>query len=65
MLEDYNVVHFTIHLDSFKIEICTIKESGTGTTVSASFFFTHTRIPLFDLYTTTVVKSWCVKSEML
>ena len=55
MLEDYNVVHITIHL--VKIEICTIKESGTGTTVSASSLFTHTPIPLFDLYTTTVVKS--------
>ena len=58
MLEDYNVVHFTIHLDGFKIEICIIKE-GTETTLSASCFFTHTYIPLFDLYTTTVEKSWC------
>ena len=60
MLEDYNVVHFTMHLDGFKIEICTIKESGVGTTFSASSFFTDTCIPLFDVYTTTVVKSWCL-----
>ena len=29
MLEDYNVVYFTFHLDGFKIEICIIKELGT------------------------------------
>ena len=40
-------------------EICSIRKSGTGTTLSASSFFTHTLIPLFDLYTTTVDKSWC------
>ena len=31
----------------------------TGTTVSASSIFTHTHIPLFDLYTTANDKSWC------
>ena len=35
------------------------KKTGTATTVSASSFFTHTRIPLFDLYTTANDKSWC------
>ena len=40
-------------------ETCIIRRSGTGTTVSASSVFTHTRIPLFDLYTTANDKSWC------
>ena len=40
-------------------ETCTIRKSGTGTTLSASSFFTHTHITLFDLYTTTNDKSWC------
>ena len=40
-------------------EICTTKESGTGTIFSASSVFTHTHIPLFHLYKTTVDKSWC------
>ena len=31
----------------------------TGTIVSASSVFTHTCIPLFDLYTTANDKSWC------
>ena len=31
----------------------------TGTTVSASSVFTHTYIPLFDVYTTANNKSWC------
>ena len=35
------------------------KKIRTGTTVSASSVFTHTRIPLFDLYTTANDKSWC------
>ena len=35
------------------------KKIRTGTTVSASSFFTHTRIPLFDLYTTGNAKRWC------
>ena len=35
------------------------KKIRTGTTVSASSIFTHTRIPLFDLYTTANDKSWC------
>ena len=54
MLEDYNIVHFTI-----RSETCTIRKSGTGTTLSASSVFTRTRIPLFDLHTTTNDKSWC------
>ena len=40
-------------------ETCTIRKSGTGATVSTSSVFTCTRIPLFDLYTTTNDKSWC------
>ena len=35
------------------------KKIGTGTTVSASSVFTHTHIPLFDLYTTANDKNWC------
>ena len=35
------------------------QKNKTGTTVSASSVFTHTRIPLFDLYTTANDKSWC------
>ena len=35
------------------------KKIRTGTTFSASFVFTHTRIALFDLYTTANDKSWC------
>ena len=35
------------------------KKIRTGTTVSASSVFTHTCIPLFDLYTTVNDKSWC------
>ena len=35
------------------------KKIRTGTTVSASSVFTHTCIPLFDLYTTANDKSWC------
>ena len=59
MLEDYDIVHFTIR---FKIEqhvrTCTTK-IRTGTSASTSSVFTHTRIPLFDLYTTANDKSWC------
>ena len=40
-------------------ETCTTRKSGTGTTLSASSVFTHTCIPLFDLYTTANDKSWC------
>ena len=40
-------------------ETCITRKSGTGTTLSASSVFTHTRIPLFDLYTTANDKSWC------
>ena len=35
------------------------KKIRTGTTASASSVFTHTCIPLFDLYTTPNDKSWC------
>ena len=35
------------------------KKIRTGTTLSASSVFTHTHIPLFDLYTTANDKSWC------
>ena len=35
------------------------KKIRTGTTLSASSFFTHTCIPLFNLYTTANAKSWC------
>ena len=35
------------------------KKIRTGTTLSASSFFTHTHLPLFDLYTTANDKSWC------
>ena len=31
----------------------------TATIASTSSVFTHTRIPLFDLYTTGNDKSWC------
>ena len=31
----------------------------TGTSASTSSVFTHTHIPLFDLYTTANDKSWC------
>ena len=31
----------------------------TGTSASTSSVFTHTHIPLFDLYTTGNDKSWC------
>ena len=63
MLEDYDIVHFTIHWDSFKIKQHVKnmhnKKIRTGTTVSTSSVFTHTRIPLFNLYTTANDKSWC------
>ena len=35
------------------------KKIRTGTSASTSSVFTHTRIPLFDLYTTGNDKSWC------
>ena len=35
------------------------KKIRTGTSASMSSIFTHTRIPLFDLYTTANDKSWC------
>ena len=35
------------------------KKIRTGTSASTSFVFTHTHIPLFDLYTTANDKSWC------
>ena len=35
------------------------KKIRTGTSASTSSVFTHTRIPLFDLYTTANDKSWC------
>ena len=57
MLEDYNIVHFTMQFQNS--EICITRTSGTGTAFSASSIFTHTYIPLFNLYTTTVDKSWC------
>ena len=50
MLEDYDIVHFTIHNN---------KKIRTGTSASTSSIFTHTHIPLFDLYTTANDKSWC------
>ena len=60
MLEDYDIVHFTIH---FKIEQHVKnmhnKKIRTGTTASASSIFTHTHIPLFNLYTRAKDKSWC------
>ena len=60
MLEDYDIFHFTIH---FKIEQHVKnmhnKKIRTGTTASASSVFTHTHIPLFNLYTTAKDKSWC------
>ena len=37
----------------------------TGTTLSASSVFIHTRIPLFDLYTTANDKSWCEDQNAL
>ena len=40
-------------------ETCITRKSGTGTTFSASSIFTHTCIPLFDLYTTANDKGWC------
>ena len=55
MLEDYDIVHFTIQNSG----TCITRKSGTGTTVSASSVFTHTHIPLFNLYTTANDKSWC------
>ena len=35
------------------------KKIRTVTIASTSSVFTHTRIPLFDLYTTGNDKSWC------
>ena len=35
------------------------KKIRTATIASTSSVFTHTRIPLFDLYTTGNEKSWC------
>ena len=35
------------------------KKIRTATIASTSSVFTHTRIPLFDLYTTGNDKSWC------
>ena len=35
------------------------KKIRTGTSASTSSIFTHTHIPLFDLYTTGNDKSWC------
>ena len=35
------------------------KKIRTETSASTSSVFTHTRIPLFDLYTTGNDKSWC------
>ena len=49
MLEDYDIFHFTMHN----------KKIRTGTTVRTSSVFTHTHIPLFNLYTTANNKSWC------
>ena len=63
MLEDYDIVHFNIHWDGFKIEQHVKnmhnKKIRIGTTASTSSVFTHTRIPLFDLYTPANDKSWC------
>ena len=50
MLEDYDIVHFTIQLS---------KKIRTATSASTSSVFTHTHIPLFDLYTPGNDKSWC------
>ena len=58
MLEDYNIVHFTIWMVP-KFRNMYNKKIRTGTTLSASSFFTHTCISLFDLYTTANAKSWC------
>ena len=35
------------------------KKIRTATSASTSSVFTHTRIPVFDLYTTGNHKSWC------
>ena len=35
------------------------KKIRAGTSANTSSVFTHTRIPLFDLYTTGNDKSWC------
>ena len=59
MLEDYNIVHLPSIRTVPKFRNMYNKKIRTGTTVSASSFFTHTRIPLFDLYTTANAKSWC------
>ena len=56
MLEDYDIVHFTIR--SFYHSKLS-KKIRTGTSASTSSIFTHTHIPLFDLYTTANDKSWC------
>ena len=59
MLEDYDIVHFTIRQNWVACKNMHNKKIRTGTTASASSIFTHTRIPLFDLYTTANDKTWC------
>ena len=57
MLEDYDIFSFLPSIPKFRNMYN--KKTGTGTTFSASSFFIHTHIPLFDLYTTANDKSWC------
>ena len=46
-------------LPSFRMVSKLSKKIRTATIASTSSFFTHTLIPLFDLYTTAYDKSWC------
>ena len=46
-------------LPSFRMVSKLSKKIRTATIASTSSFFTYTRIPLFDLYTTGYDKSWC------
>ena len=63
MLEDYNIVHFTIRQFQ-NSEICTIRKSGTGTSVSASSVFIHIHITCLTCTQQLMTKAG-VKSEML
>ena len=46
-------------LPSFRMVSKLSKKIRTATTASTSSVFTHTHIPVFDLYTPGNDKSWC------